>query len=121
MIKKLFLLLIIALAVGMAIPSTRAKMEERAQPVLDHFKAKLVPTRLNAMADQLSARVNRGEGYPASFEGWLDHDFTGVPQDPWGNYYFMEHDRRGFTVGSMGPDGRKGTPDDITEQRRFGR
>jgi hypothetical protein len=84
-------------------------------------RAKLVPRRLEAMADQLEARMARGQGIPASWEGWLRRDFSGPELDPWGNPWFMEAGRRGITVGSLGPDGALGTDDDITEERRQAR
>lgn len=118
---KIILFLIVLLGAAMAIPSTRAKIEEAATPVMDGFRARLVPSRLSAMADQLEARLKRGEGLPASWDGWLRRDYSGVPEDPWGNLYYLENGRRGFTVGSMGPDGEKGTEDDIRETRRLGR
>jgi general secretion pathway protein G len=42
----------------------------------------------------------------------------GVPLDPWGNAYTYEypgkHNVNGYDIMSMGPDGRAGTDDDIT-------
>ena len=117
MLGKIFLLLIVAFGIAMAVPSTRATMAKKAAPVMDGFKAKLVPGRLDAMADQLAVRVNRGEGYPSSWESWLRRDFTGEPMDPWGNIYYLQTNRRGFTVGSAGPDGVQGNDDDIKDSR----
>jgi hypothetical protein len=121
MLGKIILLLIVVLGIGMAVPSTRAKMTDQAAPFLNKFKAKLVPGRLKVMADQLAIRVNRGEGYPSSWEGWLDRDYTSVPQDPWGALYYLVTSRSGFTVGSKGPDGIQGNGDDITVTRRLDR
>ncbi|HSM61346.1 MAG TPA: type II secretion system protein GspG [Longimicrobiales bacterium] len=117
MLKKLFVFAILALVVGMTVPSTRAALAEKARPYVDGFKAKLVPSRLEAMASQLTARANRGEGFPTNFEGWLRRDFAASAMDPWGNLYFFESRRRGFLVGSLGPDGRRGTEDDITYEQ----
>ncbi len=94
---------------------------EKAAPVLDGMKAKLVPRRLEVMADQLAIRVNRGEGFPSSWEGWLQRDYTGVPEDPWGNLYYLEQGRGRFTVGSKGPDGVQNNADDIKVTRDLGR
>jgi hypothetical protein len=121
MLGKLILLIILALGIAMAVPSTRATLMEKAAPVMNGFKAKLVPGRLKVMADQLAIRVNRGEGFPSSWEGWLQRDFTGEPQDPWGNVYYLQTSRAGFTVGSMGPDGVQGTEDDIKVTRQLGK
>ena len=79
MLGKIFMLLLVALGIAMAVPSTRAQLEEKAAPVLNNFRGKLVPSRLEAMADQLETRANRGEGFPANFNGWLERSFSGAP------------------------------------------
>lgn len=120
MVGKILLVILLALGIAMAVPSTRATLMEKASPVLNGFKAKMVPSRLDAMANQLEARVRRGEGFPSSWESWLDRDFTGDPKDPWGNVYYLQAGRRNFTVGSAGPDGVKGNADDIKLSRDLG-
>ena len=121
LIRKVFFLAIVLFAVGMAIPKTRARMIEIATPTMDKFRKKLVPARLESMADQLEARLGRGEPYPGNWEGWLRRDFSGVADDPWGNVWYLKHDNRGFTVGSAGPDGIPHNDDDLTETRRLKR
>jgi hypothetical protein len=113
MLKKLFMLALLALGVAVAVPSSRAVLLEKARPLLDGFNAKIVPGRLEAMVTQLNARINRGEGFPRDWERWLDREFTSSAQDPWGNYYYVQQRRGGFLVGSMGPDGQRSTSDDI--------
>lgn len=119
MIKKLLLLVLACLAVAMAVPSTRAQIQERAlTPVMDAIGARLVPRRLDVMADQLDVRLSRAERLPVdNFEAWLRRDFSGSDVDPWGNAWFLQVGRRAYTVGSKGPDGQQGTEDDITESR----
>lgn len=119
MVKKLIMLAFVALAVGMAVPSSRARIADSVTPIKDEIGARLVPRRIEVMADQLDVRLGRGEGLPGAFDGWLRRDYSGVPEDPWGNVYFLQEGRRDYTVGSMGPDGVQGTPDDITETRRY--
>jgi len=118
MIKKLFLFLFALLAVAMAVPSTRAEIQNRAiTPVLDNIGGRIAPGRLRAMADQLDVRLSRGEGLPTVFEGWLRRDYSGPELDPWDRPWYITTGRSSYTVGSMGPDGVQGTPDDITESR----
>jgi hypothetical protein len=121
MMGKIFMILLVLLGAAMAIPSTRAKITDAGTPIMDKFKAKMVPRRLEVMSDQLNVRLERGQGLPSSWDGWLRRDFSGAPEDPWGNLYYLESNRRGFTVGSMGPDGVQGNADDITVERREGR
>ncbi len=118
MVKKLIMLVFLALAVGMAVPSTREQIVERAfVPVKDEIGRRLVPRRIEVMADQLDVRLSRGEGLPQNFEGWLRRDYSGSELDPWGRMYFIQVGRRNYTVGSMGPDGLQATDDDMTISR----
>ena len=122
MIKKLVGLAFMALVIAMVIPSSRQKLRQDVfKPILDNVKGRLVPGRLNGMADQLEFRLGRAEGFPGNFEGWLRRDFTGVPEDPWGNVYYLQVGRRDFTVGSAAGDGQPGTDDDITVTRPLAR
>ncbi len=119
MIKKLFLLCIVLIGVAMAVPSTRAQIQDRAiQPVMDEIGNRLVPRRLDAMADQLDVRLSRAERLPAdNFAAWVRRDYTGPELDPWGNPWFLQVGRRDYTVGSLGADGQLGTGDDLTVRR----
>ena len=120
MVKKLIMLVFVLLAVGMAVPSTRAEIEARAiKPIKDEMGNRIAPGRLEAMADQLDVRLQRAEGLPDRFDGWLRRDYSSSEFDPWGNLYYLQTSRRGYTVGSMGPDGVQGTEDDITESRDY--
>ena len=110
------------LAVAMAVPSTRAQIESDAiRPVMDAIGSRIVPGRLEAMADQIDSRLGRGEGLPGNFEGWLRRNYTSSEFDPWDNLYYLQSSRRAYTVGSMGPDGVQGSEDDITVTRDLAR
>ncbi len=117
MLKKLVMLAFVALAVGMAVPSTRARLVDQLRPIRDRVGASLVPRRVDAMANQLDARLSRGEGLPDRFDGWLRRDYTGSEFDPWDRMYYLQAGRRSYRVGSMGPDGVQGTDDDIFVER----
>ena len=117
MIKKVIMLAFLALAVAMAVPSSRARIVESLTPLKDEVGNRLTPRRVMVMADQLDVRLGRGEGLPDVFEGWLRRDYTGDSLDPWGHVYYLKTGRRNYTVGSMGADGIEGTDDDIVETR----
>ena len=117
MVKRVVMLAFLALAVAMAVPSSRDRIVDELRPIRDNIGASLVPRRLDAMADQLDARLSRGERLPEGFEGWLRRDYSGSEFDPWDNLYYLSAGRRSYTVGSMGPDGVQGTGDDIVEER----
>ncbi len=79
MVKKLIMAAFVALAVGMAIPSTRAQIADSTTPIKDEIGRRLVPRRIQTMADQLDVRLGRGEGLPERFDAWLRRDYSGVP------------------------------------------
>jgi hypothetical protein len=117
MVKKLIMVAFLLLAVGMAIPSTREQIGNSVVPVKDWIGYKLVPRRVEAMADQLDARLGRAEGLPGHFESWLRRDYSGSELDPWNRQYYLIAGRRDYTVGTMGADGVQGTDDDFTVTR----
>ena len=120
MIKKVFLLAFTAFLIAMAIPSSRARLQQEVfKPIMDDVNGRLVPARLTTMADQLDFRLGLAEGFPGNWESWLRRDFSGSPQDPWGNTYYLQIGRRDYTVGSAAGDGEEGTEDDITVTRRL--
>ncbi|MDH5589046.1 MAG: type II secretion system protein GspG [Gemmatimonadota bacterium] len=117
-IKQLLKILVVVGAVVVAVPKTRARLLDELRPHWNQVLVRTVPSKLKAMGDQLDVRIGRGEGLPQAWEPWLRRDFTGVPEDPWGNIWYIDVTRSSYTVGSMGPDGVKGTEDDIRESRR---
>jgi hypothetical protein len=118
MVKRLLLFVFAVFAVAMAVPSTRQQIQDNAfTPVKDAIGTRLVPRRLDVMADQLDVRLGRAEGLPDNFEGWIRRDYSGPETDPWGNPWYLSQGRSSYTVGSMGPDGQQGTEDDIRETR----
>lgn len=122
MLKRLILLVLFLVAVAMAVPSTRQQIQDNVfTPISDDIGRRLVPRRLRVMADQLEVRVGRGEGLPQSFESWLRSYYSGPETDPWDNPWYLVEQRSRYIVGSMGPDGRQGTDDDLTESRDFPR
>lgn len=118
--KTIVIVLLVLFGVALAVPSSRAKIETNVfHPIRDKVNYKLVPPRLEEMADQMGWRLGRQEGFPSDWEGWLRRDYSGVPEDPWGNQYFLQKGRRDYSVGSMGPDGVQGTEDDVLVTRKI--
>ena len=120
MIVKLILLLLLALGVGLAVPSTRARITE---PVIDRINLEITPRRLEMIATRLEEERGLGRPIPDAdaLETWLLRNTTLSAQDPWGNRYYILERSDGFIVGSNGPDGRRDTDDDMTASRLRGR
>ena len=115
MIGKLLMLVIVALGIGLAIPKTRPRL---VNPVMNRINQKIVPQRLENIAAQLDQMTLRGEALPTgSWEGWIEAYTSQPAHDPWGNVYYLDRTRDGYTLGSTGPDKKKGTADDMTVKR----
>ncbi len=122
MFGKLILLFLIVVAAAFSIPKTRAMIEKEARPWVDKVKERMVPGKLNAIVKELVAQADQGVPLPQqgnAWRAWLDNEWTGGADDPWGHPYYYYEDRDGFTVGSMGPDGIRGDTDDITAHHAF--
>jgi hypothetical protein len=113
---KLFLLLIVALGIGLAVPKTRVRI---ANPVLTWIYRELVPNRVEMIASQLDMVRRRGDQLPDNRDlaSWIESYTTVPPLDPWGNPYYLDKRNDRFTVGSMGQDSVRGTEDDLTAVR----
>src|SRR5262245_65521608 len=109
---KLFLLLIVALGVALAVPKTRAQI---VTPTKTWAYRKLVPNRIEMIAAQLDFVRKRGDRLPSNDDltQWIESNTTVPARDPWGNEYFIDVRGDRFTVGSVGEDGRRGTPGDL--------
>jgi general secretion pathway protein G len=64
--------------------------------------------------------LNEAPGDAKNWRGpYLKQD---IPTDPWGNAYVYEcpgkHNEKGYDLLSMGPDGRPGTDDDVTNWKK---
>ena len=92
---------------------TAAKTEIAAiSPALDNFE---VDTGGYPKAGGKSdALVNQRP----NVTGWKGPYMQNVPPDPWGGAYIYDcpgkHNANGYDLMSMGPDGRAGTDDDVT-------
>jgi hypothetical protein len=117
MIGKLILLLLLALGVGLALPSTRPRI---VGPVVARIYAEMTPRRLEMIATRLDDERATGQALPDNdgLERWILRNTTLSPRDPWGNRYYIERRGDGFVLGSNGPDGVRGNADDITASRR---
>lgn len=120
--------LILVLAVIWAVPAFRAQVSGAALPALDRMgprgESVATPLRVGIAKARVSGIVRmvasdyadrRGLPDERDFQRWLRARTSAERSiDPWGNPYWMERTREGLRVGSSGPDGRRGTGDDVT-------
>jgi hypothetical protein len=131
---KKILIVVIALAFIWAIPSVRAKVSAKAVPVLERLgpvgAAVLNPARRYATQNEVVgiARLmkdDQQEGRPLpgendNFTDWLRRRIVHEDgKDVWGNPFWYRLTGITVQVGSSGPDGKRGTRDDVTHTTKF--
>ncbi|HSJ07143.1 MAG TPA: hypothetical protein VK936_10590 [Longimicrobiales bacterium] len=123
------ILFVIILALIWALPPVRARIAEVAHPVLERMgpvgEAMIRPAQREAAKKQVTSIVRAlaadlQEGSPpptgTAFQVWMRRRMPELSgRDPWDNPYWAEYRRDVLFVGSNGPDGVRGTADDITQ------
>jgi hypothetical protein len=123
----------VVLAVIWAIPGARTQVVATAHPTLERLgpRAEFVirPARREAAKKQMKAILRvavadqgSGIGVPVGngFQEWMRlriPELSGL--DPWGGAYWMTSGAETLTVHSSGPDGVRGTEDDLHQTVTF--
>jgi general secretion pathway protein G len=132
LIEMLLVLVILATLAAIVIPKFAGRSQQArvtaAQSQIAAFKLALDAFEVDngfyprGGVEGLQALVNPPSGTPDWRGPYLE---KGIPLDPWGNPFIYEYPGKrnpyGFDLMSMGPDGRVGGGDDITnwdEERR---
>lgn len=115
---KVLLILLAALAVGLYIPESRAKIWDTVEPVTRPFYGWMTRGEMERIADDL---VEYERGYhqfpgPRGFDAWMDDRYQDqmLTRDSWETRYQLRGGSRGaFRVISAGPDRAFDTEDDL--------
>ncbi len=116
MVTRLILLIILGLAAAAYFPESREMMVERAMPVLQPMLIWSAEREMGKLT--LAVRREARETYqlPQSrgWEAFVMANFTAdAATDPWGKRYAYEVWPDSFAIRSYGPDGERGSPDDL--------
>lgn len=115
---KILLIVAVAIAAAFYFPRTRAVVLDVAAPVLNPMFSMATGAEMDKIAREVQT-YERASGRlpdPREFESWLGGRYTGdAIRDSWGNVYVLVVRRDEFDILSFGPDGIRGTDDDITE------
>ena len=120
--KKIIWFLVLVFGVAMVVPASRAKIIDKVEPYLGSAGQISTRSTLKRLADDLETAAGaawpRG-GYPeqGGFDEWLMAEKGSTLQDQWGGDIWYQLMRASFTVGSSGPDGVRGSEDDLTVTR----
>jgi general secretion pathway protein G len=124
LVEMLLVLLILGLLAAIVVPKFTGRSEQA--------RITAAETQISSFETALDAFEVDNGFYPKGSDGLTDlieepsnaKNWRGpylkqdIPDDPWGNPYIYEypgkHNEKGFDLMSMGPDGRVGGDDDIT-------
>jgi len=114
---RLVLLIVLALAVWLYFPETRAILMDVAEPVVTPLVRWSAEEEMTQIArnvvehERLTGDLPSGSGWL----GWLDYRYTAEDMkiDPWGSVYQLEAARDSVAVVSLGPDRTRYTEDDF--------
>jgi Type II secretion system (T2SS), protein G len=118
MIQKLFLALVIAVAVVVLVPPVRERVWPKVQPAFNPLYEWSARTRVNEISDVVKRADSLGRSVPAggpAFAAFVDTEDMqqNASEDPWGTPYYIVFNGQSFQVGSAGKDRDPGTDDDI--------
>lgn len=124
--KKLILILILALGAALALPATRPRVLKLLEPVTKPVIDPVLSWSAEGEMDRLArALVEVEETYrqmpdAREFGSWLRSRYQGggAEWDPWGSRYYLKVWADSFVVGSPGPDRQAGTADDLMVSRK---
>jgi hypothetical protein len=115
---RLFLLLVLALGVGLFLPESRARILDVAGPMANPAYRWMSHQQMSQIVTDLEVVVGTGARLPLArgeFDGWLDQRYQQVRsrEDAWGTRYQLRSRGESFDVVSAGPDREFGTDDDL--------
>ncbi len=116
--------LLIALGAALYFPRSRAVIADFAEPAITPVLRWGTNNELERIAGDLQNEVQTGRGLPAQgedFQAWLRDNYQGEDSrlDSWDGPYYLEIELGTFRVVSAGPDGERGTADDLSAGGRL--
>lgn len=124
LVEMLLVLVILAVLAAIVIPKfsgrTQQAKEAAAKTQLKSIELALDSYEVDTGSyPQGSAGLNGLVDEPNGVQNWKGPYLKqGIPNDPWGNAYIYvcpgRNNAKGYDISSMGPDGRVGGDDDIT-------
>jgi general secretion pathway protein G len=123
LVEMLLVLVILATLAAIVIPKMAGRSQQAkvtaAESQISSFEMALDAFEVDNGYYPKTGELNDLIEQPANTPEWKGPYLKkGIPPDPWGNPYTYDfpgkHNVNGYDIMSMGPDGRAGTDDDIT-------
>ncbi len=123
LVEMLLVLVILATLAAIVVPKFAGRTEQ-ARVTAAETQIATLKTAINMFEVDNGYYPKGSDGLkdlveePSNAQDWKGPYIEDIPKDPWGNDYVYEnpgkHNKSGFDLMSMGPDGRVGGDDDIT-------
>lgn len=123
LVELLLVLVILATLAAIVVPKFAGRSEQAkvtaAQTQISNFSVALDAFEVdNGFYPKGSSGLNDLVEEPNNAKAWHGPYLKDIPLDPWGNAYVYDnpgkHNQNSYDLLSMGPDGRSGGDDDIT-------
>ena len=116
MVGRLILLIIRGFVAAMYFPDSRQMIIDEAMPVLQPMLIWNAEREMEEISRVVRREVRETYQLPQTRQwgAWLATNFTGdAATDPWGTTYSYQAWADSFAIRSDGPDGDRGSPDDL--------
>ena len=116
MVGRLILLIILGFVTAMYFPDSREMMIDKTMPVIQPMLIWNAEREIEELSRGVRREQRQTYQLPPTrqWSAWLATNFTGdAATDPWGTTYSYQAWPDSFAIRSDGPDGERGSPDDL--------
>ncbi len=115
-VTKLILLIILGFVAALYFPDSRQMMINEAMPILNPYLVWSAEREIEVISRSVRRQARETYVIPLTrdWSSWLTLNFTGdASTDPWGKVYTYQAWADSFMIRSYGPDGERGSIDDL--------
>ena len=116
MVGRLILLIILGFVTALYFPESRQMMYEKTMPVIQPMLVWNAEREIEELSRGVRREQRQTYQLPPTrqWSAWLATNFTGdAATDPWGTTYSYQAWADSFAIRSHGPDGERGSQDDL--------
>ena len=115
-VTRLILLIILGFVAALYFPDSRQMMINEAMPILNPYLMWSAEREIEEISRSVRRQARETYEIPRTrdWSNWLTINFTGdATTDPWGKTYTYQAWADSFMIRSYGPDGERGSTDDL--------
>ena len=116
MVGRLILLIILGFVTAMYFPDSREMVIDKTMPLIQPMLIWNAEREIEELSRGVRREQRQSYQLPPTrqWSAWLATNYTGdAATDPWGTTYSYQAWPDSFAIRSDGPDGERGSPDDL--------